>query len=179
VLSQLSYGIIWISPKSWGVKNSLLCEKVFFMEISKELLELLLPSFIVNHFIFIRGNSSEEHLHLYFEEKNESALFRGRKVESTGFHKEIIIEDFPLRGKWTYSDYFNGQCKREDRIIRPVLFFSLRRIGMTIFCLDLEKELNWYIRSNQLLTPRMHEYFLKVSSQRNNKQSISFVHCNN
>lgn len=72
------------------------------MEISKELLELLLPSFIVNHFTFIKSNSSEEHLHLYFEEKNEGSLFKDRKVESKGFHKEIIIEDFPLRGKLVY-----------------------------------------------------------------------------
>ena len=72
------------------------------MEISKELLELLLPSFIVNHFTFIKSSSSEEHLQLYFEEKNDVALFGDRKVESKGFHKEIIIEDFPLRGKLVY-----------------------------------------------------------------------------
>ena len=72
------------------------------MEISAELLGLLLPSFIVNHFTFIRSSSSEDHLHLYFEEKNDTTLFIGRKVESKGFHKEIIIEDFPLRGKLVY-----------------------------------------------------------------------------
>jgi len=72
------------------------------MEISKELLELLLPSFIIDHFVFIRSNSNEEHLDLYFEEKNEVSLFKGRKVESKGFHKEITIEDFPLRGKLVY-----------------------------------------------------------------------------
>lgn len=73
------------------------------MDISKELLELLLPSFIVNHFTFIRSSSSEEHLHLYFEEKNNlPGSFKDRKVESKGFHKEIIIEDFPLRGKLVY-----------------------------------------------------------------------------
>lgn len=72
------------------------------MEISKELLELLLPTFIIKHFTFIRGSSSEEHLHLYFEEKNDTSLFIGRKVESKGFHSEVIIEDFPLRGKLVY-----------------------------------------------------------------------------
>ena len=72
------------------------------MEISKELLELLLPSFIVRHFTFLKSSSNEEHLHLYFEEKNDTSLFVGRKVESKGFHKEVIIEDFPLRGKLVY-----------------------------------------------------------------------------
>ena len=72
------------------------------MEISKELLELLLPSFIVNHFTFLKSSSGKEHLHLYFEEKNDTSLFSGKKVESKGFHKEVIIEDFPLRGKLVY-----------------------------------------------------------------------------
>lgn len=72
------------------------------MEISKELLELLLPSFIVSHFSFIKSTSTEEKLHLYFEEKNDISVFIDRKVESKGFHKEIIIEDFPLRGKLVY-----------------------------------------------------------------------------
>lgn len=72
------------------------------MEISKELLGLLLPSFIVDHFTFIRSNLKEEHLDIYFEEKPDPDLFKDRKVESKGFHNEIIIEDFPLRGKLVY-----------------------------------------------------------------------------
>tara|TARA_R110002111_G_C5768071_1_gene352166 strand:+ start:61 stop:408 length:348 start_codon:yes stop_codon:yes gene_type:complete len=72
------------------------------MEISKDLFELLLPNFIVNNFTFIKSNSSDEHLHLYFEEKNDRSFFQDKNVESKGFHKEIIIEDFPLRGKLVY-----------------------------------------------------------------------------
>lgn len=72
------------------------------MVISTELLELLLPSFIVNHFTFIKSNSTEEKIHLYFEENNDVSLFEGRNIESKGFHKEITIEDFPLRGKLVY-----------------------------------------------------------------------------
>ena len=76
--------------------------KIIFMEISKDLLELLLPNFIINHFTFIKSNSSEEHLHLHFEEKNDVSQFSSRRVESKGFHKEIVIEDFPIRGKLVY-----------------------------------------------------------------------------
>lgn len=72
------------------------------IQISKELLDLLLPTFIVNHFTFTSSSSDEDHMHLYFEEKNDSTLFKDRKVESKGFHKEIVIEDFPLRGKLVY-----------------------------------------------------------------------------
>ena len=72
------------------------------MQIPQELLALILPNFIVNHFTFIDGKSSKEHLHLYFEEINDKSIFESRKVESKGFHKEITIEDFPLRGKLVY-----------------------------------------------------------------------------
>ena len=72
------------------------------MEISRELLELILPDFIVNNFTFLKSVSNEENLHLYFEEINDKTVFKERDVESKGFHKEITIEDFPLRGKLVY-----------------------------------------------------------------------------
>jgi len=73
------------------------------VEISKDLLSLLLPDFLVDHFNFITSSSTEERLRLYFEEKNIIPnSFKDRKIESKGFHKEIIIEDFPLRGKLVY-----------------------------------------------------------------------------
>jgi len=73
------------------------------VQISKDLLAFLLPSFIVNHFTFMDSSSDQDHLHLFFEEKNDTSLFKSRKVESKGFHKEIVIEDFPLRGKFVFS----------------------------------------------------------------------------
>ena len=72
------------------------------MQISKELLELLLPSFIVNQFNFLRSTSDDDELHLYFEEINDTSSFINESVESKGYHKEIVIEDFPLRGKLVY-----------------------------------------------------------------------------
>ena len=72
------------------------------MEISKDLLELLPPSFIVTHFRFVKSHSSDKDLHLYFEQKNDLDLFKERRFESKGFHKHIIIEDFPLRGRLVY-----------------------------------------------------------------------------
>jgi hypothetical protein len=72
------------------------------MNISKDLLELLLPHFIVNHFSFLKSTSDEEKLHLYFEEINDKGSFTNQSVESKGYYKEIIVEDFPLRGKLVY-----------------------------------------------------------------------------
>ena len=73
------------------------------MEISQELLSLVLPSFIIDHFSFVSSNSSEDQLHLYFEENNiVPDDLQGRNIESKGFHKEIRIEDFLLRAKLVY-----------------------------------------------------------------------------
>ncbi len=72
------------------------------MQISKELLELLLPDFIINHFTFIKSNLDDESLHIHFEEINNKTVFKGLEVESKGFHKGVTIEDFPLRGKLVY-----------------------------------------------------------------------------
>lgn len=39
-------------------------------------------------------------LHLYFEEKNNVPKeFSSLRLQSKGFHEEITVDDFPLRGK--------------------------------------------------------------------------------
>lgn len=97
--------IIWIMPKSWGV--------AIIMDISEELLSLLLPCFIVDHFSFVSSNSYEDQLHLYFEENNDiPSDLSGRNIESKGFHKEIRKEDFPLRGKLVYL--YVKRCRWRD-----------------------------------------------------------------
>tara|TARA_B110000211_G_C13937740_1_gene490161 strand:- start:393 stop:788 length:396 start_codon:yes stop_codon:yes gene_type:complete len=86
----------------------MLTKKYFFcvkkiIEISQELLSLLLPIFIVDHFSYLNSNSSEDELHLHFEENNKILSdLEGRNIESKGFNKEIRIKYFPLRGKLIY-----------------------------------------------------------------------------
>ena len=73
------------------------------MEISLELLKLLLPEFIVDHFDFVSSENKGTRLHLYFDEK--SAIpeeFKELMLVSKGFHPEITIQDFPIRGKFVY-----------------------------------------------------------------------------
>lgn len=66
----------------------------------KELLKLLLPEYLIDHFDIIRGYEENECLHIDFEEKNIlPAEFLTRQVLSKGFLPPIGIEDFPLRGK--------------------------------------------------------------------------------
>ena len=68
-----------------------------------ELLKLLLPEFLVEYFTVSRYNKEDDHLHLYFEEKNSPPpeYFHDR-LSSKGFHDEIVVQDFPIRGQSAY-----------------------------------------------------------------------------
>ena len=67
------------------------------------LIKLFLPEFLVDHFNFLRSEEKGGVLHLYFEEKNVPPIeFNSRILISKGFHQEITLQDFPLRGKQVY-----------------------------------------------------------------------------
>lgn len=75
------------------------------MENYLEIIKLILPPFLVDHFDLMRTiqESEKETLHLYFEEKNSTPEEHASKqLISKGFHDEITIQDFPLRGKHVY-----------------------------------------------------------------------------
>lgn len=69
-----------------------------------ELIKLVLPQFLVEHFDLVKSNKEkEEVLHLYFEERNiPPKEHSSRILISKGFHKEVTIQDFPLRGNTVY-----------------------------------------------------------------------------
>ena len=65
-----------------------------------ELLKLLLPEFLVEHFDITKAETHQTELHIYFAEKiTVPGEFSNRTLESKGFLPEITVEDFPLRGK--------------------------------------------------------------------------------
>ena len=64
-----------------------------------DLLKLVLPQFLVEHFDLIRSRKEKEVLHLYFEERNTPPQEHSSKLlASKCLHKEDTIQDFPLRG---------------------------------------------------------------------------------
>ncbi len=70
------------------------------MSQEHELLKLLLPEYLVEYFDIIEFKDDEGLLHLYFEEKNTVPKeFSKLHLQSKGFHSEITVDDFPLRGK--------------------------------------------------------------------------------
>ncbi len=73
------------------------------MDFNTSLLSLFLPQVLVDYFKLLSHKKEGDILHLYFEElasipKEYSEL----KLHSKGFHKEITIQDFPLRGLQVY-----------------------------------------------------------------------------
>ena len=67
------------------------------------LLKLLLPEYLVEYFDVTGYEQNGEELHLYFEEKNEiPEEFLKYKLTSKGFHDEIIVQDFPIRGQHAF-----------------------------------------------------------------------------
>lgn len=70
------------------------------LEAYIDLLKLFLPELLVKHFDLTSINQEGEVLHLYFEEQNKPPVeHQKRALVSKGFHDEITVQDFPLRGK--------------------------------------------------------------------------------
>ena len=57
-----------------------------------ELLKLILPEFLLNHFDLVRHTKNGEVMHLYFEERNGTPKQESKRTLIThGFHKEVNI----------------------------------------------------------------------------------------
>jgi len=70
------------------------------MSGENELLKLLLPEYLISYFEIVRFEEKDNLLHIYFEEKSTVPKeFSSLHLQSKGFHDEITVDDFPLRGK--------------------------------------------------------------------------------
>ena len=73
------------------------------MKGTELLSELLLPKEIHIYFDVTKIEKTEEKIEIYLEERNEiPEPYDKNQYESNGFHKEISVQDFPLRGKAMY-----------------------------------------------------------------------------
>ncbi|PKQ44571.1 transposase [Confluentibacter flavum] len=73
------------------------------MELSLDLLKFILPELLVTHFDLVSHKTESGTLHLCFEEKKDTPKEEKHRILTAHvFHKEIIIQDFPLRGKSVY-----------------------------------------------------------------------------
>jgi hypothetical protein len=68
-----------------------------------ELLKLILPEFLITHFDLVNNIKTGEVMHLYFEERNVRPNEESKRIlVAHGFHKQVTIQDFPLRGNTVY-----------------------------------------------------------------------------
>lgn len=66
-----------------------------------EILKLLLPEFLVEHFDIVKYAEENKILHINFEEKSTIPQeFSSQILQSKGFLPEITVDDFPLRVKY-------------------------------------------------------------------------------
>ena len=77
------------------------------MEATQEqmlnILELILPKEIQDHFTVTNLLIQPKEVHLYLDERNEFPdEYKDEKLISKGFHSEAVIQDFPLRNKALY-----------------------------------------------------------------------------
>jgi len=64
------------------------------------LMELMLPSFLVDHFKIMKIERVSSKVHIYLKEHNKSPEeYKPEELVSHGFYKESKIQDFPIRGK--------------------------------------------------------------------------------
>lgn len=69
------------------------------MENYIEFVKLILPEFLVDHFNLVKTVKQGEVMHLYFEELNNPPSQEEESyLVAHGFHNEVTIQDFPLRG---------------------------------------------------------------------------------
>ena len=77
--------------------------KNLILEEYLDLLKLILPAMLVEHFDLVKSEQLSGKLNLYFEEKNDIPKeLNSRQLISKGFHNEVIIQDFPLRAKLVF-----------------------------------------------------------------------------
>ena len=70
---------------------------------SFDIAKYILPEEIFRYFCLCKVEESASDIHFYFDELNILPKeYSGEEMASNGFHKEIVIKDFPLRDKSLY-----------------------------------------------------------------------------
>ena len=117
------------------------------MEAYLDLLKLILPEMLVEHFDLVKSEQLEGKLKLYFEERNVVPQeFKTRQLVSKGFHNEVIIQDFPLRGKFVYLHMKRRRWtdKQTKQIVQRDWNVVAKGTRMTVEFASFLKSINQY-----------------------------------
>jgi hypothetical protein len=112
-----------------------------------DLLKVLLPELLITHFDIVKHQTEKQVLHLYFEEKKGVPKeFSSGTVISHGFHKEISIQDFPVRGKKVFLHIKRRRWlnKTNNKVVQRDWGLVAQGTRMTIEFAAFLKALNKY-----------------------------------
>ena len=110
-----------------------------------ELAKLLFPERILEYFDIKRYKEEYDKLHFYLEEKNILPdEYKSEQATSKGFIDEVIIEDFPLRGKEVllHIKRRKWKLKISGKTIRRDWKLTAKGIKMTAEFADFLKGIN-------------------------------------
>jgi hypothetical protein len=111
-----------------------------------DLLKHILPEFLVEHFDLLTTRKEEEMLHLYFEERKSVPTEELRDLIAHGFHKEVTIQDFPLRGNSVYLHVKRRRWlnKSTNKVVQRDWTLVAQGTRMTTEFADFLKEIGQY-----------------------------------
>ena len=98
-------------------------------------------------FRLIKAHQLSGKLNLYFEEKKDiSKEFNSRQLISKGFHNEVVIQDFPLRGKHVFLHVKRRRWtdKQTNEILQRDWNVVAQGTRMTTEFASFLKEINQY-----------------------------------
>ena len=117
------------------------------LELSKETLSLLLPELLITHFNLTNSLVEKEVVHLHFEEKKDTPEEEKERILTAhGFHQEITVQDFPLRGKSVFLHIKRRRWldKSTKEVVQRDWNLVAKGSRMTIDFADFLKEINKY-----------------------------------
>lgn len=117
------------------------------MEAYLDLLKLILPEMLVEHFDLVKSEEHEGKLNLHFEERNVIPQeLKTRQLVSKGYHNEVIIQDFPLRGKFVFLHVKRRRWtdKQTNEIVQRDWNVVAKGTRMTVEFASFLKSINQY-----------------------------------
>mgnify|MGYP006981762203 CR=1 FL=1 len=112
-----------------------------------DLIKMILPEILVEHFNLVDSKKVGEKLNLFFEEKNVVPKeLESRQLISKGFHKSITVQDFPLKGMFVFFHIKRRRWtdKTTSEIVQRDWKLVANGTRMTTEFADFLKDINQY-----------------------------------
>ena len=113
--------------------------------MDKELAKLFFPEGMLDYFDIVNYEDLDNKLHFYLEEKNIlPEAYKTHPAVSKGFTDEIVLEDFPLRGKEVFLHVKKRRWTLKDtgEIIKRDWNMTARKMRMTKEFADFLKDIH-------------------------------------